>query len=97
MDKLKTGLEAAKKYNFWVLTVVLLLTALGSWFAATADIFNHFDAREGALNSHFSALDGILRRDDLPNDGRIDNIQSNRKQLEDKVYEAWKMEFGEKE
>ena len=90
MDKLKTALDAAKKYNFWVLTVVLLLAALGSWFGATADIFKQVDAREGKINSHISALEVILIKPDLPNEHRIESIDLKHEQLTEKVYEAWK-------
>jgi len=89
MDQLKVGLDALKRYNFWVLLVVLIAVGCGSWFMATGEIAEQFASRKNKLDSTFNNMRNISNKDDLPNLDRIDFIKGKHKELNANVYAAW--------
>lgn len=87
MDQLKTFLAIAKKYQFWVLCGLMLLTSVGCWFWATGDLANLFQKRKAAIKKDFTDVQQI--RQGHPNEKVIEYVRGRTDKLKQGVFTAW--------
>jgi len=90
MDKVKITLAILKKYHFWVLCGLIILTSLGISVIATADLTAQLEARTQELNASFSSVERICSVSPHPNQKVIDAKNSETEQLKQDVFVAWK-------
>ncbi len=94
MDKLKIFLANAKKHQFWICCGVMLLVSLGCWWWASSAVAKLYDTRETAIKGSF---DGAKVQPGAPNQKVIDRIEQQRKDLSQKVYDAWKSIYDQQQ
>ena len=100
MDKVKLALAWLKKYHFWVLCVVVLLTAWSTWASAMSDVDERFGKRKGDLEGKFSSVQSVRRLPNHPNDGVIKALHNkidrgDEKGLKQTVLQAWTALYNE--
>ena len=87
MDQLKIVLDAVKKYQFWVLCGVMVLTSSACWWFASASLAGQFRQQTTQIESNFNS---VKIAPGHPNEGTIKTIRQEDEALEKRVYEAWK-------
>lgn len=92
MDKLNIILAAVKKYQFWVLCGVTLLTTLVCWWLATSGLAEQFKSRKSQIEGDIS---GTSIKPNHPNQGVIAKINEQHALLKKGVFEAWKTLYSE--
>ena len=89
MDKLKDFLMILKKYHFWVLCGIVLVTTLVLWWMATSSLAERYQTEKAAVDSKFKALTKI--EVNHPNQLVIDKIREQDKALRQDVFSAWEV------
>ncbi len=74
MDKVKFVMAQLKKQHFWVLSLVIVVTALVAWAGATSSLDERFNARKTEVDGKFSAVGDVKTTVNPPNDGVINKI-----------------------
>lgn len=92
MDKVKKFLVIAKKYHFWIICGVMLLTVIVCWWLATAGLDSQFRQRKTKLEGDFK---NVIITQNHPNERVIENIQEQHKQLKSGVFTAWEELYNE--
>jgi len=97
MDKLKDFTRMFKKYHFWVLSVVILAVALGTWYMATADLVQETKANVSKRQQDKSALETIAREVNHPNTNYHERMEERIEEIRQSVNDAWKAKFEKQE
>lgn len=94
MDQLKIFLAVVKKYQFWFLCGVILITSLVCWWLAKDSLVERFKTRKSQIESAFQ---GTKVMPNHPNQEVIKKIQDQDKLLKEGVNAAWKILYEEQE
>ena len=98
MDKLKIALAQLKKHHFWVLSALIVVTALVAWDAATIPWKQTASSdAKSEVDGRFSAVGNVITTKDPPNEGVIKTIHElidgtgdkEGEGLKQKVVQAW--------
>jgi hypothetical protein len=92
MDQLKKYLALAIKYHFWIICVVMLLTALICWWSASASLAKQFKTRKTAIDGAFAS---VRVEPNHPNQVVIEKVKQQEESLKKTVYVAWEMLYAE--
>jgi hypothetical protein len=92
MDQFKKYLAIAIKYHFWIICVVMLLTALICWWSAAASLATQFTTRKSKLEQAFMS---VRVQPNHPNQKVIDKIHEQQDALKKTVYVAWEALYAE--
>ncbi len=92
MDKFKKYLAIVIKYHFWIICGLMLVTATGCWWLATASLAGQFGARKTKLDQTFTS---IKVPPNPPNQGVIDKVHQQHDVLKGTVYKAWETLYQE--
>jgi len=91
MDQLQVALSVLKKQYFWVVSALILLVALGSWYKATGDLAQRYEQRKSKVEGYFSSLQTIVSEPKHPNEAVIQGIVDKTERLRKEVYKAWEI------
>ncbi len=75
MDKVKIAWAELKKHHFWVLCLIVAITALTTWSLATDAVDEIFKTRKGVVDGKFSSVLQVNGENDPPNEGVIAAIR----------------------
>lgn len=92
MDKLRNFLRLLKKYHFWILSGIVLVTTLACWWSATAGLAEQFLSRRLKIEGDFN---GVIIRANHPNQGVIDDVRKKDVELKGNVLGAWDMLYAQ--
>ena len=87
--KQEFSIETVKKYYFWVVVPLGLITALFVTMGTVAKITADFKARTTALENTKRSTETIRNENNHPNDNTIKQIQDFTVELENNVNKAW--------
>jgi hypothetical protein len=89
MDQVRTALAWLKRYHFWVLTVLVVLIALGCWWSASNKMSAKYAADQSTIAAAFGQVDQVHKASFHANDS-INNHQIEEiKKLSDSVAKLW--------
>jgi hypothetical protein len=89
MDQLKTFLTALKKYHFWVLCGIVLITVLTCWWMATASLADQYHQYRSTIEAKFNDLTKLGTNP--PNDKVINYVAERDSALKKNVFQTWEM------
>ncbi len=89
--KAEFNIETVKKYAFWVLVPIGLLTTIFVALSAVGKITNDFNARKSALEGMKKNVEGIRNEKAHPNQQTIDDINNKTKETNGRVVAAWRI------
>jgi len=92
MDNVKVFLAALKKYQFWAISGVVLITTFVCWWLATASLASQTSKRTSEIDSDFK---GVIIAHNHPNQGVIDKIGQQHDALKRSVFDAWEVLYRE--
>ncbi len=75
MDQLKPIIAGIKKYHFWILSVIILLTGLVGWYMSTADLDAQYTARKTEIKDRENSARTIANTQNHPNAQFEENMQ----------------------
>jgi len=90
MDKIRPILAAVKKYHFWVLSLLIALIGLFSWFTASASLTEEFEKNQSSVKSKMTSVQRISGESSHPNADTIKGIKNENEKLKENVKELWK-------
>src|SRR5262245_24334627 len=96
MDSLKPYLAAMNRHRFWILSSIVVVTALIVWYSAESAVAQKFAADKGVNDRAFQSL-GMFSRggmNKLPNAEFKIAVDKLRVELEGQVMEAWQKLFS---
>lgn len=96
MESLKPYLAAMNRNRFWILSAIVVLTALGVWYSAESAVAEKYTLDKGINERAYSSL-GMFRRTEvnkLPNAEFKVAVDKLRVALEGHVMEAWQKLFS---
>src|SRR3990172_176886 len=89
MDQLRTMLAWLKKHHFWVLTALVAVIGLGSWWSAAGSLSAQYKANESKIKTEFTSLSTLQGNPFHPN-GTINEKQAAEiKKLAESVGVVW--------
>jgi len=91
MDQLQVALTVLKKQYFWVVSAIILVVSLGSWYKATSDLAETYAQRARKVEGDFNSLQAIISEPNHPNQAVIDRIAEKTGELRKEVYRAWEI------
>ncbi len=94
MDQLNKYLVVLKKYQFWAICLIVSLTAMICYLAASGGLARQTSERAKKLASQFNA---VKVEANYPNQGVIEAIEKKHDALKRSVDEAWEMLYHEQE
>ena len=89
MDQLKPFLTWLKKYHFWVVAVLVLLSFLGIWYTAVTHLEKDKQSRIVAIKALFDKGDKLMRQKDPPNKKSHDAMELHMNEVRLGVRDAW--------
>jgi hypothetical protein len=92
MNKLHNFLAFLKKYHFWIICGMVLVTTLACWWWSTAGLAGQFQARRTKIEGDFSALNIPMNH---PNEGVINDVRKKEAELKQRVYDAGEILYRE--
>ena len=96
MDQLKVVLRQLRKYHFWALFAVVVLSGLTAWVMATSDMEEQTKKRAAKLDNDFASLQRIHSEPNFPNAKVIAAIKQSRGKLQEVVNKAGKSSTSSK-
>ncbi len=95
MDQLKVILGHVRKYHFWLLCAICIVSGLVAWWMAAGSLSKDYASRKGAIDGKFNALTTILSEPNFPNDQWRQAAEEITEQQKDKVRKAWQQVYDE--
>ncbi len=92
MDNVKVFMAALKKYQFWAISGVVLITTIVCWWLATAGLASQTSKRSSEIDGDFK---GVIIAHNHPNQGVIDKIGQQHESLKRSVFDAWEVLYRE--
>ncbi len=92
MDQLKIVLSVVKKYQFWILCLVMLLSSLVCWWLAKTSLAGQFRTRQSTINI---AFDSVKVLPNAPNKEVAEKVNEQNDLLKRGVYDAWETLYNE--
>ena len=92
MNKLHAVLAVLKKYHFWIVCGIVLVTTVTCCWWATAGMSESFQLRRTKVEKEFSDLQNL---GDVPNKNVIDEIRKRDAELKKNIYQAWEILYAE--
>ena len=89
MDQVKVALAVVKKYHFWILSLVVLLTGATVWFMAADTLAKAFEADKSKIETATKSLDPFSGGE-LPNASFKEKVDKLHDGLKQEVGEVWK-------
>ncbi len=89
MDKVKEILALAKKYLFWIILGVVLLTTVVAWYLGTSEAAEQFKKRKAEISAKEKEVSDVVAKADHPNQDSIKSIVEKQDALKSKVLAAW--------
>jgi hypothetical protein len=68
MEQVRAILEVLKKYHFWILCGLIVILCFVSWFLATSDEAQRYQARKTAIDGQFSLVGKISSNSQHPSE-----------------------------
>ncbi len=90
MDQVIAALHLLKKYHFWILVAVVLLTGAALWFKASSDLTAEYASRNTKLSSARSAVLQISSDPNPANEAVKQAVDQANQALQGNVLEAWR-------
>ena len=91
--KVSISLKDVRKYVFWVVVPILVLTAFFFTNKAKTSIKEKYDAKKTQVEGEKSAIDKIVSNAKHPNDATIKAIAEEKEVLSKNVYDAWMLMY----
>lgn len=88
MDQVKVYLGIAKKYHFWILTVVVLITGVVVWLKASSALAAKYDQDKKTITGAETAVNGANSPDN-PNPQFTKKVEGLHEGLKKQVFDAW--------
>ncbi len=92
MDQLKTFLTTLKRYHFWILCGVVIVTTAACWWMATAGLADQYQSRKKAIDDKFK---GLVIDPNHPNQAVIDKTRDRDTALQENVHQAWEVLYDQ--
>ena len=89
MDQVKVALAVVKKYHFWILSLVVLITGATVWFMAADTLAKAFEADKGKIEAATKSLDPF-NGGELPNASFKEKVDTLHEGLKVEVGDVWK-------
>lgn len=89
MDQVRAALGWLKRQHFWVLSVVVVLIALGCWMNGKNKLSAAFNANKQAIEGGWGQLKGVQSASFHPNQTIIDRQTAENKTQADSVKALW--------
>lgn len=89
MEQLRKLLTWLKQHHFWVLSVVVVLVALGCWYTSSGALGKQFKEHQGEIQKWFTTEKQIRSEPFHPNDGISEKQLEENKKLLDAVAAVW--------
>src|SRR5487761_1284704 len=88
MDQVKVYLGVAKKHHFWILSVIVVITAVVVWMKAASSLATLYETNKKTI---ISAEDSVKKAnsDDTPNQLFSKKVDGLHDGLKKQVFEAW--------
>lgn len=86
MDQVKLILGNIKKYHFWILCVIVIITGLTSWYMSTSSLKSEAEKNAANIKSKESEVKTVLGLKPHPNDDYLTGM--------DKMIEAYSNDLG---
>jgi len=93
MDQVKQIIRQLNKHRFWILSGIIPLIGLITWFLATDTLVKQQTEAASKLDGQYSAVSAVKSVPDHPNDYSHKKMEEIAKQAKDKVAAAWKMQY----
>ena len=91
MDQLKVIGAALKKYNFWVLCLVLLIASTVVWMLAVGSIKEQSQAHLAKIQATLSDAKSVSQISQHPNEQITQSYNAQTTQLKQEVFQVWDM------
>lgn len=95
MDQIKVALSWLKEHHFWVLSVVVLGTAIGVWYMASGAIAGQYKANEAKITGEIANIDRLQSQPFKPNEGINNKQQLEVQQQAQNVLDEWRKLYQE--
>ncbi|MGD9722217.1 MAG: hypothetical protein AB7O59_11760 [Pirellulales bacterium] len=95
MDKVKVILGHLQKHHFWLLCLVCIVCGFVAWNMAAGKLSKDYDSRKSAINTKFTALEGILNEPNFPNESWKTAADKLTNEQKEKVRVAWQQVYDE--
>ena len=89
MDQLRTILAWLKQQHFWVLTALVALIGLGSWWSAAGTLSAQFEANKSKITAEFNNLSSLQSNPFHPNQTIIEKQAAQNEELAKSVNVVW--------
>src|SRR5215469_7463916 len=89
MDQVKVYLGVAKKHHFWILAVVVVVTALVVWLKASSSLARLYETNKRTIEGAEQSVNKAGSEEKV-NDQFTKKIDGLHEGLKDQVYDAWK-------
>jgi len=97
MDKMKPMIQAFKRYQFWVLSGVIVLLVFGSWFVAKGQMAEQYDKNLKKIKGWQTSMDTLARAEEHPNTKYHEMMDERIDQIRGVVAKAWKIKGDKQE
>jgi hypothetical protein len=89
MDQLRTALAWLKQHHFWVLTGLVALIGLGSWWSAASTLSSQYEENEKKITAEFNSVAALRSNPFHPNE-RIKEKQAEQiEEIRTRVAAVW--------
>jgi hypothetical protein len=89
MDQLRTILAWLKQQHFWVLTALVALIGLVSWWSAAGNLSKQFEANKSKITAEFNNLSSLQNNPFHPNQTINEMQAAENKKLAESVNVVW--------
>jgi hypothetical protein len=94
MDQVKKALAWLKAQHFWVLTVLVALIGVGSWFKSAGALNEQYSANETKIKQAFSTSQSMSGADFLPNEAINEKQRQEVQRRAKAVAEMWQQLYN---
>ena len=90
MAQIQALMRVIKSQHFWLLSVLVLLIGVASWFMASSTLQEQFETNRTKIQSNFEALRNVRAKSPHPNPEVTKAVEAETKKMRLAVFYAWK-------
>jgi hypothetical protein len=89
MDQVKAYLAIVRKHHFWLLSAIVLIVGVLSWWKSSTALSAAYDSQKATIETKFRDATSVTQISEHPNQTFIDGVTKIHDRVKHDVYDAW--------